>query len=119
LQKNQQAMQLAQQQLANRTAGLNALGIGNALQDQNYQQRLGLLDADDQHNWNNLNNYSSIVQNGAKLGGTATTSQPNYKNPITGALGGALAGAQIAKMVPDFFLTSGQSAGLGALLGLL
>jgi hypothetical protein len=117
LQNNQQAMQLAQQQLASRTAGLNALGIGNALQDQNYQQRLGLLDAQDQHNWNNLNNYSSIVQNGAKLGGTASMSQPNYRNPMSGALGGALAGAQIANMTG--FMGAGAGAGIGALLGLL
>jgi hypothetical protein len=117
LQKNQQAMQLAQQQLANRTAGLNAFGVGNALQDQNYQQRLGLLDAQDQHNWNNLNNYSSIVQNGARLGGTATMSQPNYTNPISGAFGGALAGAQLANMTG--LMGSSTGAGLGALLGLI
>jgi hypothetical protein len=117
LQNNQQAMQLAQQQLSNRTAGLNALGIGNSLQDQNYQQRLGLLNAADQYNWNSLNNYSSIVQNGARLGGTATTSQPNYTNPMSGALGGALAGAQLAGMTG--MMGSGAGAGIGALLGLL
>jgi hypothetical protein len=92
LQQNQQAMQLAQQKLANRTTGLNTLGIGNALQDQNYQQRLGLLDAADQHNWNNLNNYSSIVQNGARLGGTATASQPYFTNPLGNAVGLGLGG---------------------------
>jgi hypothetical protein len=92
LQNNQQAMQLAQQQLANRTAGLNVLGMGNALQDQNYQQRLGLLNAADQYNWNNLNNYSSIVQNGARLGGTATASQPYFTNPLGNAIGLGLGG---------------------------
>jgi hypothetical protein len=78
---------------------------------------MGLLQMPNQYNWDNLNNYSSIVQNGAKLGSTATMSQPNYRNPMSGALGGALAGAQLANMTG--LIGSSTGAGLGALLGLL
>jgi hypothetical protein len=117
LQNNAQEMQLAQQQLASRMAGLNMFGVGNSLTDQTFQQGLSLLTIPDQYNWNNLNNYSSIVQNGARLGGTLTASQQNYINPIAGAFGGALAGAQLAGMTG--LMGSGAGAGIGALLGLL
>lgn len=117
LQNNQQAMQLAQQQLANRAQGLNILGTGNALQDQNYQQRLGLLDAPNQYNWNNLNRYASIVTPGAGIGGQSSSTAPNNTNPLAGALGGALAGAQLASMTG--LLGTGAGAGIGAGLALL
>lgn len=117
LQNNQQAMQLAQQQLANRAQGLNILGTGNALQDQNYQQQLGLLDAPNQYNWNNLNRYASIVTPGAGIGGQSSSTAPNNTNPLAGALGGALAGAQLASMTG--LLGTGAGAGIGAGLALL
>ncbi len=117
LQNNTQAMQLAQQQLANRAQGLNILGTGNALQDQNYQQSLGLLDAPNQYNWNNLNRYASIVTPGAGIGGQSSSTAPNNTNPLAGALGGALAGAQLASMTG--LLGTGAGAGIGAGLALL
>lgn len=117
LQNNQQAMQLAQQQLANRAQGLNILGTGNALQDQNYQQRMGLLDAPNQYNWNNLNRYASIVTPGAGIGGQSSSTVPNNTNPLAGALGGALAGAQLASMTG--LMGTGAGAGIGAGLALL
>ena len=79
LQNNSQAMQLAQQQLANRAQGLNILGTGNALQDQNYQQQMGLLGAPNDYNWNNLNRYASIITPGAGLGSTSSSS--SKENP--------------------------------------
>lgn len=117
LANNQQAMQLAQQQLANRAQGLNILGTGNALQDQNYQQRLGLFDAPNQYSWNNLNRYASIVTPGAGIGGQSSSTAPNNTNPLAGALGGALAGAQLASMTG--LLGTGAGAGIGAGLALL
>lgn len=117
IQNNQQAMQLALQQLANRAQGLNTLGTGNALQDQNYQQRLSLLDAPNQYNWNNLNRYASIVTPGAGIGGQSSSTVPNTTNPLVGALGGALAGAQLASMTG--LLGPGAGAGIGAALALL
>lgn len=117
LANNQQAMQLAQQQLANRAQGLNILGTGNALQDQNYQQHLGLLDAPNQYSWNNLNRYASIVTPGAGIGGQSSSTAPNNTNPLSGALGGALAGAQLASMTG--LLGTGAGAGIGAGLALL
>lgn len=117
LQNNAQAMQLAQQQLANRAQGLNLLGTGNALQDQNYQQRLGLLDAPNQYNWNNLNRYASIVTPGAGIGGQSSSTAPNNTNPLAGALGGALAGAQLASMTG--LMGTGMGAGIGGALALL
>lgn len=44
-----------------------------------------------------LREYASILQ--GVPGGQATSSQPNYTNPIAGALGGALAGTQIGGML--------------------
>lgn len=112
LQNNQQAMQLSQQQLANRLQGLNLMGAANQLQDQNYAQQMGLLDAKNQYNWNNLNRYASIVQPGSGIGGTQQTTAPNNSNPMAGAFGGALAGAQLGGLLG---IGSGWGAGLGAL----
>jgi hypothetical protein len=109
-QNNQQGMQANQFNMNNRLQGLDVLGAGNNMQDNAYNQRMGLLNAPNAFNWGNLNNYSSIIQPGANVGGSQTSSQPYTTNRGANALGGALAGAQIAGL-------AGQSAGWGSLLG--
>ena len=120
LQNNTQAMQLAQQQLANRAQGLSLLGQGNQLQDQNYSQQMSLLDAPNQYNWNNMNKYASIVTPGAGIGGSSTSNQQTSTNPFAGALGGALGGAALAGALPAAWgVTSGMGALGGAAMALL
>lgn len=88
-QNNAQAMQAAQQALNNQLQGVGLFSTGNNLQTQNYQSIMGLLNAPNEYNWNNLNNYSSIVTNGARMGGTSTTQQPYFTNNAANVLGGA------------------------------
>jgi len=47
--------------------------------------------------WQHLGNYSNLIQ--GQYGGTSSTSQPYYTNPLTGALGGAIGGAALGGMV--------------------
>lgn len=63
-----------------------------------------------------LNDYSGLIQ--GNYGGTTSTTQPYYTNPIAGGLGGAASGAAIGSMI-DPGLGTGIGAGLGGLLGLL
>lgn len=124
LQNNQQAMQLAQQQIANRAQGLNLLGTGNALQDQNYAQQMGLLNAPNDYNWQNLNKYASIVSPGAGIGGTTTgSSDGGGSNPLASAVGGGLTGASLfgagGALAGAMGLTGTTGGLLGAGLGLL
>lgn len=118
LQNNQQSMQKIQQQLANRAQGLNILGTGNALQDQNYQQQMGLLGAPNDYNWNNLNRYASIITPGAGLGSTSSSSQSGGgSNPLAGAVGGAMTGASLFGTGGALAGAMGMGAGGGSLLG--
>lgn len=114
LANNAQAMQESQQQVQNRLLGLQTMQGGNALNDQAYNQRMGLSNARNDYNWNNLNHYASIVQPGSGLGGTTTSSTSGGGNGGAGLLGGALAGAQLGGM----FGSAGMGAGLGGLLAL-
>lgn len=84
-QNNRQDMAYRQQQLGARLQGLNTINAGNSLNDQAYQQQMGLLNDPSNSNWNNLNQYANIV--GANRGSQNTTSTPNYSNPVGDALG--------------------------------
>lgn len=119
LNNNSQALQDSAQTVANRTNGLNMLGTGNTMQDSNYANSLTAQQADDTYNWKNLNNYSGVVQPGANIGGTSTTSTPTTSNYGASALGGALGGAGLASLLGTSGTTSGLLSGGGALLGLL
>lgn len=123
LANNQQAMQLAQQQLATRAQGLNLLGTGNSLQDQTYQQQMGLLNAPNDYNWQNLNKYASIVQPGAGMGSSQSSSQSGGSNPLAGAVGGAMTGGALfgasGPLAGALGITGPWGAAIGAGLGLL
>lgn len=121
LQNNQQQMADAQQMLNNRAQGLNLIGTGNALQDQTYQQQMGLLNAGNQSDWNNLNKYASIITPGAGLGSTSSSTSPGGgANPLSSALGGGLVGAQAASLLPTALGVTGPvGAAIGAGLGLM
>jgi hypothetical protein len=47
--------------------------------------------------WENLNNYRAMLD--GNFGGTTSQQTPFFTNPIAGALGGALAGGQLAGMM--------------------
>jgi hypothetical protein len=66
--------------------------------------------------YENLQNYANIVLPSAGQGSASSTSQPMYRNPIAGGLGGALAGSQLAPMMG---MTGPMGAGIGLGLGLL
>lgn len=128
--RNAQEMQRAAQAVANAQAGLGmanttALGYGG-LQDASYglagRERADLLGAQ-QYPWDQLKNYASIVSPGAGIGGTSTSTQSGGESsPVTGLIGGALAGNALAGLIPGMG-AGGVGAGLGAvgggLLGLL
>jgi hypothetical protein len=104
--------------------GSQLIGQGTALQtatnqanNQTYQQMLAALGAPNQYNWQNLGNYASIIQPGAGLGGTSTTTGTQGSNPIAGVAGGALSGAALGSAVPGIGAAVGAIGG-GA-LGLL
>ena len=112
----QQLGGMGQQQQAQDYASAQALmGLGGARQQLEQQQ----LDAARNLGLQRLGILSGALNlQPANLGGSAST--PYYTNPASGALGGALAGAQLAGVsgMPAF-LTPGLGAGLGALLGLI
>lgn len=91
-------------------------GVGS--QQQNMNQAL-LDQAAAQYNQNAarpanaLANYSQLI--GGNLGGTTTSSQPYYTNPVGSGIGGALSGASLgASLLPTMF---GMGAGTGGLIG--
>jgi hypothetical protein len=109
----QQLGSLAAQQQALRLGGAQAvMGAGGARQALDQQQmdairniglqRLGIV-------------QSSLGAQPANLGGTVST--PMYSNPGAGALGGALAGAQLGSVIPGVGTAVGAIG--GGLLGLL
>lgn len=112
LQNNAQRMQMNSQNLQNRLQGLGALGTVQNMQDNNFGQYMNALQAPNNYNWNQLANYSGIVQPGASMGGTQ--SQTNYRNVGAGAFGGALSGAGMGAMVGG-----PMGAAIGGGLGLL
>lgn len=125
---NDQAATVAQNNINNRlnfaNMGTNLLTQGTAMQtanqaaeDARYQQMLSLLGAGDAYNWGNLGNYASIIQPGAGVGGSSTTSGTGAKgSPIMGAAGGGLAGYGVASMLGT---STPWGIGIGAGLGLL
>lgn len=125
---NDQAATVAQNNVNNRlnyaNMGTNLIGQGTALQQTNqaaedarYQQMLSLLNSGNNYNWANLGNYASIIQPGAGIGGTSTSSGTGAAgNPIVGAAGGGLAGYGIASMLGT---STPWGIGIGAGLGLL
>lgn len=112
LSNNTQAAANAAQLLGNRQAAIGLTQTGNSMQDQNYQQQMGLLDAPNQYNWQNLNRYASIIQPGSGIGGSSTTTAPSNTNSGASLLGGAMAGAQLGGLL-------GVGSGWGALGGAL
>ena len=114
----QQLGTMGQQQQAQDYASAQALmGLGQARQQLQQQQ----LDAARGLGMQRLGIMSGALGlQPANLGGTTTSTTPYYTNPGAGALGGALAGAQLAGMAGmPAFLTPGVGAGVGALLGLI
>lgn len=97
-QNNQQGMQASQNNMQNRLQGLDVLNAGNSMQDNAYSQRMGLLDAPNSFNWNNLNNYARIIQPGANVGGSQTSQTPYFQDYAGQAMGGALAGGQLMNL---------------------
>jgi hypothetical protein len=110
LQNNLQQMELKKQLLANSLQGMNVLQGVNALQDNAYNRLLNLAQMPNQYNWDNLNNYSSIVQNGARLGGTTTSQQPYFTNPLGNAIGLGLGGLGLYNGLVNAGLLGGAGA---------
>lgn len=80
------------QRLSNRNNAINMNLLGKSLQDQNYQQQMGLLDAPNQYDWSNLSNYANLVNSAAGQGGvtSANSSQsltPNKFATLQGVIG--------------------------------
>jgi hypothetical protein len=113
LQNNAQQMALQNQLLSNRMQGMNALQGVNALQDSAYNRLLNLAQMPNEYNWNNLNNYSSIVQNGARMGGTTSTQQPYFTNPLGNAIGLGIGGLGLYNGLVNAGLLGG-AGGAGA-----
>lgn len=69
------------------------------LEGRKLQDQMSRYDFNQNKDWNNLNNYNSLVQGFAGLGGTQTTSQPVYSNKGAGAMGAASAGIGLLSML--------------------
>lgn len=119
LQNNQQEMQRAAQDVNTRMQGLNALGMGQQFQDQNYQNALNTFQQPNNYDWDQLNRYASIVTPGAGIGGSSTSSQPTSSNPIAGLLGGGLAAGGLGASLGGAGLAGPWGLAAGAGLGLL
>lgn len=89
-----------------------AIGMAPGLANQDYQD-IGQFQAGgqtlDNAPWNNLFNFQRAM--GGAPGGTTTSQQPYFTNPLGGALGGAAGGAALGSVIP------GLGTGWGALLG--
>ncbi len=102
------AMFMPEQQLA---------GVGASREDiasLPLQEQIARFNFEQQAPANNLAQYLQFVS--GNYGGTSTQTQPLYRNPYAGALGGALVGSQIGQSTGVGGL---GGAGLGALLGFL
>lgn len=116
LQNNNQAIQNSANNTNNSLAGSNILNQGLNYGNNAYGQGLSNLGMGQQQNWQNLNNYANIINSGAGLGSTQTSSGGGGSNPIAGILGGGLAGAQLGPLAG---LSGPWGAAAGAGLGLL
>lgn len=82
-----------------------------------------LEDAMSRHNfeqqqpWNDLANYSAIINGYSNIGGQSTQQSPLYRNRGAGLLGGAATGASLGSIIPG--LGTGVGAAIGGLGGLL
>lgn len=85
------------QRLAQFNTGANLWNQGNNTQNTAVQNALGVANYPNQYQWDQLKNYSGIVNPMAGMGGT--TSTPTYTNPWANALGGAITGAQTYKTI--------------------
>jgi hypothetical protein len=120
LQNNAQAMQLAAQRLGNVTQGANLANMGMGMDTNAYQNALAAMQAPQGYNWGNMNNYANIISTGAGMGGTSSATSPmSPANPITGALGGGMAGAAIGSMPGMSAIGGPWGAAIGAGMGLL
>lgn len=81
------------------------------------QDAMARHDFEQRQPWNDLANYSAIINGYSNIGGQSTTSQPLYRNRASGAIGGALSGAALGSVVPG--LGTGVGAVLGGIGGLL
>ena len=64
--------------------------------------------------WNRVSRYASLINPGAGLGGTQTTTLPGGSK-ISGALGGGLSGAMLGSMIPGIGGGAAGATGLAAL----
>ena len=102
LANNAQAMQAAQQAVANRSAGLGFASGAAGLQDQTYADLLKALGLPQDFDWNQLARYASIIQPAAGLFPTITSnstgssntsgSRSTASNDVSGLLGPVLGG---------------------------
>ena len=82
----------ARDNVQNRLTGLNTVNAGNQNQDYNANQWMTNEQAPNAYNWNNLNNYSNVIQRGNN---GSTTTSPYFTNPAANAFGGAMMGGQL------------------------
>lgn len=85
------------QEMLTRTLANTALPIYANAYNTERQNQLQASQLAPQLAYQPLREYSAALQNAP--GGTSTTSQPFFTNPVAGALGGALAGGQLAGMM--------------------
>ena len=110
LQENTQRLNVNQANMANRLKASDLYGQALNFQDLGFGQYQQLLQAPTNYNRANLNNYASIIQPGAGLGGTQTQTAQQGRNPIAGAAGGAVMGAAVG---------GPMGAAAGGVLGLI
>lgn len=87
---NQLGLQFGQTALQNQLGATGALNQGLLTNTGYYDALMGGYGAGQNANWNNLNNWAGVVTPISGMGQTSTTQQAY--NPISSALGGALAG---------------------------
>ena len=108
--RQQQAIGMAPQLAAGDYADAQALaGVGGA--------REGLAQQQANQPLQSLQDYLALV--GGNYGSTSTQTSPLYQNRASGALGGALAGLQVAGQFPGLGIGAPWAAGIGGLLGML
>lgn len=110
LQNQQLQMNQANQNLARQLQGLSAANQATGMQDTTFNQQMQLAGMPQQYQQQQLQNYAGIVQPGASVGGTSTSTQPLYSNPASGALAGGLLGYKLGGPV---------GAAIGGLGGLI
>lgn len=115
LQNNQQALQSVQQQLANRMQGLNLSQAINQINDSGYAQQLGLLNAPNDYNWQNLMRYAGIIQPGSGIGSNTTTTQQGGSNPFADVLGAGMTGLGLYNGLSGMGLLGGGAAAASAI----